>query len=172
MPPGIRIDNIGKEQTLDGLLEAGELDAVAVTSPPRAFLQGSPLVARLFPDCRAVEAEYYRHTKIYPIMHMTVMRRAIYEQDPSLAMRLSQGFQAAKKLAFEDYEDGLASLPWVNLDMEYARQVLGKDLAPYGIKNNAATLEAAALYSHEQGLTGRKFEVEELFALETLELFS
>ena len=104
IPPGIRIDNIGKDQTLDGLLEAGDLDAVAVTSPPRAFLQGSPLVARLFPDCRAVEADYYRRTKIYPIMHMTVMRRAIYEQDRSLAVRLSQGFHAAKELAFEDYE--------------------------------------------------------------------
>jgi 4,5-dihydroxyphthalate decarboxylase len=130
------------------------------------------LVARLFPDCRAIEAEYYRRTKIYPIMHMTVMRRAIYEQDPSMAVRLSQGFQAAKELAFEDYEEGLASLPWVNLDMEYARQVLGKDVAPYGIKSNAATLAAATLYSHEQGLTQRKFAVEELFAKETLDLFS
>ncbi|MGZ8522270.1 MAG: ABC transporter substrate-binding protein [Candidatus Binatia bacterium] len=172
IPPGIRIDNIGKDQTLDGLLEAGELDAVAVTSPPHAFLQGSPLVARLFPDCRAVEAAYYRRTKIYPIMHMTVMRRAIYEQDPSLAVRLSQGFQAAKELAFEDYEEGLASLPWVNLDMEFARQVLGADVAPYGVKHNAATLEAATLYSHEQGLTKRKFAVDKLFAKETLDLFS
>ncbi len=172
MPPGIRINNIGKDQTLDGLLEAGELDAVAVTSPPRAFLQGSPLVARLFPDCRAVEAQYYERTKIYPIMHMTVMRRAIYEQDPSLAVSLSQGFQTAKELAFEDYDEGLASLPWLNLDMEYARQVLGKDIAPYGVKSNAATLEAATLYSHEQGLTKHKFAVNELFAKETLDLFS
>jgi 4,5-dihydroxyphthalate decarboxylase len=172
MPPGIRINNSGKDQTLDGLLEAGELDAVAVTSPPRAFLQGSPLVARLFPDCRAVEAQYYERTKIYPIMHMTVMRRAIYEQDPSLAVRLSQGFQTAKELAFEDYDEGLASLPWLNLDMEYARQVLGKDIAPYGVKSNAATLEAATLYSHEQGLTKHKFAVNELFAKETLDLFS
>jgi 4,5-dihydroxyphthalate decarboxylase len=172
MPPGIRINNIGKDQTLDGLLEAGELDAVAVTSPPRAFLQGSPLVARLFPDCRAVEAQYYERTKIYPIMHMTVMRRAIYEQDPSLAVRLSQGFQTAKELAFEDYDEGLASLPWLNLDMEYARQVLGKDITPYGVKSNAATLEAATLYSHEQGLTKHKFAVNELFAKETLDLFS
>jgi len=171
IPPNIRIDNIAKDQTLDSLLEAGELDAVALTSPPRAFLQGSPLVTRLFPDCRAVEADYYRRTKIYPIMHMTVMRRAIYQQDPALAVRLSEGFQAAKELAFEDYQEGLASLPWVNLDMEFARQVLGKDVAPYGIKNNAATLAAATLYSHEQGLTKRKFAVEELFAPETLELF-
>src|SRR6185295_15010962 len=36
IPPGIRIDSIAKDQTLDGLLESGELDAVAVTSPPRA----------------------------------------------------------------------------------------------------------------------------------------
>ena len=50
-------------------------------------------------------------------------------------MHLSQGFQASKELAFEDYEEGLASLPWVNLDMEYARQVLGKDIAPYGVKS-------------------------------------
>jgi 4,5-dihydroxyphthalate decarboxylase len=172
IPPGIRLDNIGKDQTLDDLFEAGELDAVALTSPPRAFLQGSPVAARLFPDCRVVEAEYYARTRIYPIMHMTVMRRAIYEQDPSLAVRLSHGFQASKELAFEDYDEGLASLPWVNLDMEFARQVLGKDVAPYGIKKNAATLEAATLYSHEQGLTQRKFAVEELFAAETVDLFA
>jgi 4,5-dihydroxyphthalate decarboxylase len=171
-PPGVRIDNIAKDETLDSLLEAGQLDAVALTSPPRAFLQGSPLVQRLFPDCRTVEADYYRRTKIFPIMHMVVIRRAIYEQDPALAVRLTQGFQAAKELAFEGYDDGLSALPWVNLDLEYARLILGKDVYPYGIKPNAATLEAAMLFSHEQGLTKRKFTVEELFATETVDLFS
>ena len=172
LPPGIRIDSIAKDQTLDGQLEAGEIDAVAVTSPPRAFLKGSPLVQRLFPDCRTVEAEYYRRTKIFPIMHMVVIRRAIYEQDRSLAARLTQGFEAAKKLAFEGYEEDLTALPWTNLNLEYARQVIGPDVYPYGVKNNAATLEAAALYSHEQGLTQSKFAVRELFAPETLDLFA
>jgi 4,5-dihydroxyphthalate decarboxylase len=171
-PPGVRIDNIAKDETLDSLLEAGQLDAVALTSPPRAFLQGSPLVQRLFPDCRTIEADYYRRTKVFPIMHMVVIRRAIYEQDPALAVRLTQGFQAAKELAFEGYDDGLSALPWVNLDLEYARLILGKDVYPYGIKPNAATLEAAMLFSHEQGLTKRKFTVEELFAPETMDLLS
>ena len=170
-PPAVRIDNIGKDQTLDDLLEAGQLDAVALTSPPRAFRQGLPSVQRLFPDCRTVEAEYYQRTKIFPIMHMVVMRRAIYEQDPTLAARLTQGFEAAKKLAFEDYDEGLASLPWVNLDLEYARHVIGKDVYPYGVKPNAATLEAATLFSYEQGLTKKRFAVEEIFAPETRESF-
>ena len=171
IPPDIRIDNIGKDQTLDTLLEDGKLDAVAVTAPPRAFLQGLPLVRRLFPDARAVEAAYYRQTKIFPIMHLVVIRRAIYDQDPSLAVRLAQGFEAAKKLAFEAYEEGLSSLPWLNMDLEYARQILGKDVCPYGLERNLPTLQAATLYSHEQGLTKRRFDVAELFAKETLNLF-
>jgi 4,5-dihydroxyphthalate decarboxylase len=172
IPPGIRIDNIGKDQTLDGLLEQGRLDALAVTSPPRAFLEGSPLVQRLFPDCREVEAEYYHQTRIFPIMHMVVIRRAIYEQEPSIAARLAQGFEAAKHLAFEAYEEGLSSLPWVNLDLEYARQILGKDVYPYGLARNRPTLEAATLYSHEQGLTKKRFALDEIFAPETLDLFA
>ncbi len=172
IPPGIRIDSIAKDQTLDALLEAAELDALAVTQPPRAFLAGSSVVKRLFADVRSVEAEYYRQTQIFPIMHMVVIRRAIYEQDPNLALRLTQGFEAAKHIAFEGYEEGLSSLPWVNLDLEYARQVLGKDVYPYGVKTNLPTLNAATQYSHEQGLTPRQFAVNELFAPETLELFA
>lgn len=171
IPPGVQLDNIGKDQTLDDLLEAGDLDALAVTSAPRAFVAGSPVVKRLFPDARTMEANYYRQTKIFPIMHMVVLRRAVYERDPSLAARLSQGFEAAKQLAFEAYEEGLSALPWVNLDLEYARQILGADVYPYGVKKNLPTLEAAAQYSKEQGLSDKQFNVNELFAPETLELF-
>ena len=172
IPPSVRIDNLDKETTLDDWLESGRLDAVAVTSPPRAFLQGSPLVRRLFADCRTLEADYYRRTKIFPVMHMVVIRRAIYEQDPLLATRLTEGFEAAKQIAFAGYEEDLTALPWTNLNLEYARQVIGRDVYPYGVKNNSATLEAAALYSQEQGLTPKKFTMGELFAPETLAMLA
>jgi 4,5-dihydroxyphthalate decarboxylase len=171
-PATLRIDNIEKGQTLDGLLEEGKLDAVAVTSPPQSFKSGSPLVRRLFPDARQVEAEYYRRTKIFPIMHLVVLRRAIYENNPYTAAALTTAFQRAKEQAYDRLEEGLSPMPWMNLDLEYARQTLGADLYPYGIKLNLPTLEAATLYSYEQGLTERKFEVTELFAPETLDLLS
>ena len=172
VPPGIRIESIGKDQTLDNLLEAGELDAVAVTSAPRAFRQGSPLVKRLLPNSREVEAEYYKQTKIFPIMHMVVIKRAFYEEHPGIAAALSQAFQKGKQRSYERFKEGLYPLPWLNLDFEFARQVMGHDIYAYGVKQNLPTLEAATLYSYEQGLTGRKIEVKDLFASETLNLFS
>jgi len=167
-PPGIRIESIGKDQTLDDLLEEGRLDAVALTSAPRAFKQGSPLVRRLFPDPRAVEAAYYRETGIFPIMHMVVMRRALYEEHRWLAAPLCHAFQKAKELAFERFHEHLYPLPWLNLDFEFARGVMGQDIYAYGVKPSLPTLEAVTLYSYEQGLTQRKIEVSELFAPETL----
>ena len=168
-PGTLRIDNIENDQTLDGLLEEGKLDAVAVTSPPRAFESGSPLVRRLFPDAKQVEADYYRRTKIFPIMHLVVIRRALYEKNPGIALALTNAFEDAKRQAQDTLNKGLSPMPWMNLDLEYAQQVMGRDICSYGVKANLPTLEAAALYSYEQGLTKRKFEVRELFAPETLE---
>jgi 4,5-dihydroxyphthalate decarboxylase len=171
-PATLRIDNIEKDQTLDGLLESGALDAVAVTSPPRGFTAGSPLIRRLFPDARAVEAEYYRQTKIFPIMHVVVVRRAVYTKHPLVATTLALAFQKAKQKAYESFEERLAPMPWINLDLEYAKQVMGDDIYSYGVKPNLATLEAATQYSYEQGLIERRLEVSELFAPETLDLFN
>ena len=50
------------------------------------------------------------------------------------------------------------------------REILGDDPFPYGIKANRVMLETIIAYSHEQGLTPRKMQIEELFAKETLAL--
>jgi 4,5-dihydroxyphthalate decarboxylase len=171
IPQGIRIENIGKDQTLDSLLEQGQIDAVAVTSAPRGFRQGSPRIRRLFPNSREIEAEYYRETKIFPIMHMIVIRRAVYEQHRWFAAALAEAFQTAKQRSYERFNEGLYPLPWQNLDFEFARQIMGHDIYSYGVKQNLPTLEAATLYSYEQGLTSRRMEVSELFAPETIDFF-
>jgi len=171
VPPGVRIENIGKDRTLEGMLEEGGLDAMVSTSVPPSIKRGSTLIRRLFPNARDIEAEYYRQTRIFPIMHVVVIRRAIYERSRWLATSLSRAFQRAKQLAYERFEESLYPLPWLNLDLEYAGQVLGDDIYSYGVRQNLPTLEAATLFAHEQGLTDRRLEVSELFAPETLGLF-
>ena len=171
-PANLRIDNLEKNQTLDGLLEEGLLDAVAVTSPPRNFKSGSRLVRRLFPDVKQIESEYYRRTKIFPIMHLVVIRRELYEKNPAIAATLTKAFQKAKEQAYDRLKGDWLPVPWMKIDLEYAEQVMGTDFYPYGIKRNIPTLEAATLYSYEQGLTEKKLSVNELFAPETPDLFS
>lgn len=170
-PANLRIDTIEKDQTLDGLLEKDLLDAVAVTSPPRGFKSGSRLVRRLFPDVKQIESEYYRRTQIFPIMHLVVIRRELYEKKPAIAATLTRAFQTAKEQAYDRLKGDLLPVPWMKIDLEYAEQVLGTDLYPYGIKRNIPSLEAATLYAYEQGLTEKKLSVNELFAPETLDLF-
>ena len=105
-------------------------------------------------------------------MHLVVLRRALYEKNPAIAAALAKAFQGAKQHACHRLEEGLSPMPWMNLDLEYARQTMGRDTYPYGVKLNLPTLEAATLYSYEQGLTERKLSVNELFAPETLDLCS
>jgi len=78
MPADVRWRVIAGDQSIDAMLERGELDAV-LPALPRSFQRGSPNVARLFPNFREVEADYFRRTRIFPIMHVLVVKREIYE---------------------------------------------------------------------------------------------
>ena len=63
---------------------------------PLSFRRGAANVERLFPNYRELEQDYYRRTKIYPIMHTVVIRREVYDRDPWLAMSLYKALCRAK----------------------------------------------------------------------------
>jgi 4,5-dihydroxyphthalate decarboxylase len=176
LPSGVRIEQMLPHQTLDELLEQGELDGVASFSTPRAAKNESARVRRLFSNAREVEADYYRRTRIFPIMHVIVLRRDIYERNQWAAQSLAQAFQASKEYCYaganRDAVAAASSLdPWLRYHWEETQQVFGDDAYPYGVRDNLPTLEAATLYSHEQHLSERRLTVEELFAPETLDAF-
>ncbi|MBI4494460.1 MAG: ABC transporter substrate-binding protein [Chloroflexi bacterium] len=174
LPPGVHIQDLDGGQSLDSRLERGELDAATSASMLPGFLKGSPRIQRLFPNAREVEAEYYRRTRIFPIMHIVAIRRAVYERNRWLARSLAKAFQAAKERADESarrHISGTCSLPWAALEYEHSQQVFGGDPYPYGVEPNLPTLEAATLYSYEQGLSPRRVAVEELFVPEAVDVF-
>jgi 4,5-dihydroxyphthalate decarboxylase len=124
-------------------------------------------LVRLFPNFRSVEQDYFRRTRIFPIMHTVVMRRSVYERDPSLAPRLYAAFEAAKACAWERirYVGTLTNmLPWMIDDVDEIDRVFGGDCWPYGIEPNRPTLDALMTYLLEQGLIARTVPVEDLFA--------
>lgn len=165
LPNGIRI-RPEREHSLNELLVRGEIDAMLVPHPPQGFSDGSGSVVQLFTDPKVVEAEYFARTRIFPIMHLVVIRREIHERHPWLAGNLVAAFTEAKDRSIErmlDYTAPHAPIPWGVDAARYAQTVLGSDIWPYGIEPNRATLEGFLGFAHEQGLTPRVLTPEDLF---------
>jgi len=173
LPPQIDLKPIPKDKTLSAMLEAGELDGMIGARAPSCFLRGAPKVARLFPDFRAVEQDYFQRTKMFPIMHVIGIRRSLADRHPWLAVNALKAFIKAKELCW--YELGqighlFTSLPWGVAEFDATRRLMGEDYWSYGIEPNRHVLEAFTRYHHEQGLSARQVNLEELFAPSTLEL--
>jgi len=166
IPARVRIEEIGPGQSLDEMLERGEIDALIGVTLPRPFLAGSRHVRRLIPNYRRVEEDYYRRTRIFPIMHTLVLKSKLFETEPWVALSLYKAFVQAKHLNDRNLYDTDAlkvSLPWLIDEIEASRRIFGKDIWAYSVDGSRPTLEALVQYLHEQGLTQRKMTVEELF---------
>jgi 4,5-dihydroxyphthalate decarboxylase len=174
LPGEIRLRPIGPGQTLSRMLADGEIDALVTARAPSTFYKEPDKVKRLFPDYVEREKDYYRRTKIFPIMHTVVLRRDVYEKNPWVAQSLYKACLASKAKAYELYNQTAAMpsmLPWTVAHVEEARREMGEDWWSYGLAPNRHVLDTFLRYHHEQGLSKRRFAPEELFARETLESY-
>jgi len=121
---------------------------------------------RLIPDFRTVEQEYYKRTKIFPIMHLVVIRREVHEKHPFVAKSLYKALNAAKDHALAKMRP-LGTLrymlPWMTADLDEIDAVFGGDPWPYGVEPNRPTLEALVRYMADQGLIAKEVPVDDLF---------
>jgi 4,5-dihydroxyphthalate decarboxylase len=172
LPPEVRIEPIGPGQTLSDMLASGEIDALYTPRTPESFARGDTGVRRLFDPSGPAEVEYYRRTGIFPIMHVLVLRRDVYERNRWLARSLYDALEQAKALCEQGMDETAAArymLPWLHDEVARTRAVLGEDYWPYGLERNREVLATFLRYSYDQGLASRPLEPEELFAPETLE---
>jgi 4,5-dihydroxyphthalate decarboxylase len=164
-PAGLKIEMIPAQKSLDDMLAEGELDAMISPTFPRPFLGGDKGLARLFPNYKEVEIEYFRRTGIFPIMHVTVIRREIVERHPWVAASLVRAFHKAKSMAYERVRNPrVVPLAWFSAAWEEQNEILGRDPWAYGLgPANRKNLETAIRYTHQQGLIRREIPLPELF---------
>jgi 4,5-dihydroxyphthalate decarboxylase len=174
LPSRIRVERIGPDQTLSRMLQAGDIDALFTARKPSSYGNGRGRVVRLFEDFVEAERAYFRKTRIFPIMHTVVMRRAVYEANPWIAQSLYKAFCQAQRRTYDDLAETAAlktMLPWAHAHVEEARREMGEDFWPYGLDPNRETLATFLRYSFEQGLSKHQLAPEDLFAPETRESF-
>lgn len=152
--------------TLSDMLEKGDLDAIVTARAPSCFGPQNPHIVRLFPDFRRSEEEYFRNTRLFPIMHVIGIRRDVHVQNPWLATSLYKAFHRSKVVCVERMREvGTLSvtLPWLTSYLDETEHLMGDDFWPYGIEKNRKPLEAATRYANEQGLIDRVLSLSELF---------
>lgn len=168
-PVDIEINRNGK--ALGDMLAAGEVDAVMTPTIPAAFGK-HPDVVRLWENFREVETDYFRRTKIFPIMHVIVLRRDAYEQHPQIARSLYDAFDASKARALHAMREVGAPrymFPLLPAYVEETERDFGPDPWAYGVAANRLPLESVMTYLERDGIIPHAIPVEELFAPEVRE---
>lgn len=165
----ISIENAPEGRMLGEMLEKRDIDALIAPSAPKCFERRSPSVRRLFESYHKVEASYYAQTKLYPILHMVVLRRSIFEEHPWSARNIVDAFEAVRSQGWrrlQNFHSAACALPWLLPCVEETVRIFGDDPFPHGVDSNLATLEYALAQSYEQGLSPRLLDVSELFPAE------
>ncbi|GFG27827.1 4,5-dihydroxyphthalate decarboxylase [Aspergillus udagawae] len=173
LPPGVKVVAIESGKNLSKMLEDGEIDAIFSASRPSSVGRSSHCTY-LFPDFKAVEADYFERTRIFPIMHVIAIKRTVYEANPWIARELQKGFAKSKELAFEALVERAAlryMLPWLEDHVRETQSIMGEDWWKDGFYENKHVIEKFLSYSYSQGLAERQYKAEELFAPGTLEAF-
>jgi 4,5-dihydroxyphthalate decarboxylase len=172
LPSNICVRPIADNQTLSEMLAEGEIDALYTAHRPSTFESEGGSIKRLWADPGLVERDYYLQTRIFPIMHVIVIRWDVYAKHRWLAQSLAKAFADAKQVAYRALYETTAlkyMLPFMTESAEAARLMMGDDPFSYGTAGNEETLSTFLRYSLEQGLSDRLLSPSELFAAETLD---
>jgi 4,5-dihydroxyphthalate decarboxylase len=170
LPPHIKVEAIPADRTLSDMLARGEIMALVSARAPSCLGNGD--VVRLFPDFRALEKEYYRKNRLFPIMHGLAIREDLAAREPWLPASVFKAFSEAKRIAMKEMRDVAAlrmTLPWLAAEIDDTIEVMGEDYWTYGFKQNLPELETMTRWSFEQGLAVRHLDPKELFHPATLE---
>ena len=148
------------------LLVNGEVDALFHAAEPKAYIDGNPLVERLFPDSKRVEQAYLKKTGVFPIMHAIAVRKSLLEEHPWLAEVIFNAYSESKTqdyLFMSKYGWVFDSLPWYGQEFEETKKLMGTNFWPYGIEANRKSLETLFRYSFDQGLSNKHLTIKDLF---------
>src|SRR5829696_7541977 len=98
-PDWLKLEYVPPGRTLHDMITAGEIDA-GITTETWAP-DGHPDVEFPLPNYAALERDYYRRTGIFPIHHTLLIRTALLEEHPWVAMSMYRAWEESKQRCYE-----------------------------------------------------------------------
>jgi 4,5-dihydroxyphthalate decarboxylase len=177
VPAGVTINQIPPEENVGSMMVAGGLDACMSYNPKHGDLIDRsdvdlfhhPDIEPLFKDPSAEAIRYYKKSGIYPINHGMVIKRSVFDRNPWVVINILKAFNMASDIVDAERREHVAYYLETGLVPPDYRMSLATRIVKYGLSANRATLELAAKYSNQQGLTQRVMKMDELFAANVLD---
>ncbi len=160
-PPHVK--DAPSDRSLSDLLLAREIDAVFAPIPLKKYHPVDGPLVRLVPDFRALEKRYFAETRCYPPQHVIVVRKEVWERDPSIGRRLVAAFDECEARFQGNQHLFPYASPWLMAEVEETDQLMGRDYFAHGLEKNRAQSDAFCQSAFEDGLTKRRVTVEEFF---------
>jgi len=184
-PLGVTHHWLTVDQTLDVMLDRGEIDACTAIRPASRITAGDPTVIdrwggtpivgnprlrKLLEDNgKAVVFEYYRRTGFFQPNHHVIVQNRILREHPWVALELFDAFRRSKEIAYERARRAAATyLYFPGEDQQEQAAVLGDDSYPLGLSAMGKNVERAILGSLEQGLLRKPLRLEDIYYRTTL----
>src|SRR4029077_3640343 len=105
LPPGVRMEDAPAVSTISQLLERSDIDGCIAPRAPSPARKENPNIGWLFADPIAAGQDYFRRTGIFPIMHVTGIRRELVDRHPWLPAAVFKAFSESKAKCLEALED-------------------------------------------------------------------
>lgn len=168
LPSSVKVEYVEGGRKLEDLLAAKEVDAEVEPDLAAGWLQGKGNLERLFPDFEKAERDYYKKSRIFPIMHPIVIKKEILDRDPWIATSLFEAFNETKRLYTEFMQQPhRLSFAFARSYLEEERAFFGGDPFPQGLRGNRHDLETMLRFAEQQGMLERPLTVEGLFTPNT-----
>jgi len=184
-PVGVEHRWLTADQTLDQMLDRGEIDACTAIRPQNRTtagdrtvidrwggtqIRGNPRLRKLCEDDgRSIVFEYYRKTGFFMPNHHVIVQNRILRDHPWVALELYDAFQRSKEVAYERARRCEATyLYFPGKDRAEQTAVLGNDPYPLGLNAMGRNIEHAIHGSLEQGLLTKPLQIEDIYYRTTL----
>ena len=185
-PTGVTHHWLTVDQTLDVMLDRGEIDACTAIRPSSRVTAGdatvidrwggtqiasNPRLRKLLADDgKAVVFEYYRKTGFFQANHHVIVQNRILRDHPWVALELFDAFRRSKEVAYDRARRYVSAyLYFQGKDREEQAGVIGADPYPLGLRAMGKNVERAIRGSVEQGLLTRPLRLEDIYYRTTLD---